>query len=69
MRDRSTPWKMFFMLVITGAVAASFPRAARAETKNQDRPPNLILIMADDLGAKELSCYGKREKVPGTKFG
>ena len=24
----------------------------------EKRPPNLIVIMADDLGAKELSCYG-----------
>jgi len=25
------------------------------------QPPNLIVIMADDLGAKELSCYGNQE--------
>jgi arylsulfatase A len=28
---------------------------------SDDRPPNLIVIMADDLGAKELSCYGNKE--------
>ena len=61
MRNRPTPWKMFFILAMTVAVAASFPLAAGAETKNRERPPNLILIMADDLGAKELSCYGNTE--------
>ena len=31
----------------------------------ENRPPNLIVIMADDLGAKELSCYGHQEhKTP-----
>jgi len=25
------------------------------------RPPNLIVILADDLGAKELACYGNKE--------
>ena len=28
---------------------------------SEARPPNLIVIMADDLGAKELSCYGNQE--------
>ncbi len=42
-----------------------------------DPPPNVILILADDLGAKELSCYGStRHRTPnldrmaaaGTRF-
>ena len=61
MRNRLMPWRTFFVLTITVTMAASFPLSAGAETKNQDRPPNLILIMADDLGAKELSCYGNTE--------
>lgn len=30
-----------------------------------ERPPNIILILGDDLGAKELSCYGsQKHKTP-----
>jgi len=47
-----------------GLVAAAvvwgsgFVWAAEARSEG---PPNLIVIMADDLGAKELSCYGNKE--------
>ncbi len=37
--------------------AALVPKPAVAEEKH----PNLIVILADDLGAKELSCYGNRK--------
>ena len=46
------------------AAAALGPALLRAEgraaTRPADRPPNILLIMADDLGAKELGCYGHR---------
>jgi hypothetical protein len=39
------------MVGLSSTVTGGEPAAER-------RQPNLILIMADDLGAKELSCYG-----------
>ncbi|MBI4579892.1 MAG: sulfatase-like hydrolase/transferase, partial [Planctomycetes bacterium] len=36
-----------------------------AAEPSADRPPNVLLVMADDLGAKELGCYGhSRHRTP-----
>ena len=38
------------------ASAASLASSARSR-----RPPNFVVVLADDLGAKELGCYGHRQ--------
>ena len=62
--------QIFRLLTLVVLLAASNLHAA-------DPPPNVILILADDLGAKELSCYGStRHRTPnldrmaaaGTRF-
>lgn len=46
-----------FFLLAAGVGCVCLSRSAHAAEKQR---PNLVLIMADDLGAKELSCYGNR---------
>ncbi|HEY2413012.1 MAG TPA: sulfatase-like hydrolase/transferase, partial [Pirellulaceae bacterium] len=51
---KTVPFILFLLATAVQALAA--------ETA---KPPNLILILADDLGAKELGCYGSTEhKTP-----
>ena len=59
-----------------GALAASLGQAAPA-SRVRDPRPNIIFILADDLGYGDLSCYGQRMlrtqcidqlAVEGTKF-
>ena len=60
-------WLLSFILICGSAVLA----------RSDERPPNIVLILGDDLGAKELGCYGNvKHKTPnldqlareGTRF-
>lgn len=44
-----------FLLIVFGVFCANFLAAAETQSK-----PNIILVLADDLGAAELGCYGNK---------
>jgi arylsulfatase A len=50
------------LLALATIVSTAAPRADAADA---NRPPNFLVILADDLGAKELGCYGNtNHKTP-----
>ena len=67
MKVRSSWWKCAGC-VFSAIVAVSWlvPAVVAADGKGADkRPPNLIVLMADDFSARELGCYGHpRHRTP-----
>ena len=62
MRGLLSGRESFRVLALIAAAAVLGPGFAwAAGRKSEGRPPNLIVLMADDLGAKELSCYGNQD--------
>ena len=57
-----------FLALTAGGMAGLASGCVSSEDRGEKpggRPPNLIVIMADDLGAKELACYGNAQhKTP-----
>jgi arylsulfatase A len=48
-------------LLIVAAITAALPASAYAGDKPARRP-NIVLIVADDLGINDLSCYGRKDQ-------
>ncbi len=52
-QSKATPRRSFLAGLLAAALMTAFPPAARS-AETEKKPPNFIVIMADDLGAKEL---------------
>jgi len=60
--------RQFLKAAVGGAAWAAtgnpLARLAAAATKGHDMPPNIVLIMADDMGFSDIGCYGGEVRTP-----
>lgn len=63
MRDIQNP-NLFCALVLAGWLNSFTPQAAYAATIDLSARPNIVLIVADDMGYSDLSAFGSEIRTP-----
>ncbi len=65
-KDASCRWLALLVCVMLAAIGAFRTAPASHRPLDGEHPPNIVLIVADDLGFHELGCYGQEKiRTPG----